>query len=166
MRLKADRKILAASGAIIIAGLCLFMLNLSVSVKKERTALQARRQGLLQLRDEYQSLKTAVDAVEGKKSLTKVEGIVQAIDEIFRSMGLNQKLKSVKSLGVRDKKFGTEEEAELQVEKVNMNEMTNILYRIENAPMVLSIKKTTIKTSFDNPSLLNLTMTIGLTKAK
>jgi hypothetical protein len=81
-------------------------------------------------------------------------------------MGLNQKVKSVKSIGVREKKYGIEEEAELQIEKVNMNEVTNILYRIENAPMVLSIKKATIKTSFDNPSLLNITMTIGLIKPK
>ena len=73
---------------------------------------------------------------------------------------------SVKSTGTREKKYASEEEAEVSVERVTMNEMVNILYRIENAPMILSVRKTSIKTSFDNPSLLNITMTVGLIKPK
>ncbi|MBF0560133.1 MAG: hypothetical protein HQL08_15290 [Nitrospirae bacterium] len=107
-----------------------------------------------------------VDSVEGKKSLAKVEGIVQALDELMRSLGLSQKVKSVKSTGTWDRKYGIEEEAEAQIEKVTMNEMANIFYKLENAPMILSISKTNIKTSFDNPNLLNITMTVSLIKPK
>jgi hypothetical protein len=46
-----------------------------------------------------------------------------------------------------------------------MNEMVNVLYSIENAPMLLVIKKINIKTSFENPELLNITMTLSLVKA-
>jgi general secretion pathway protein M len=111
-------------------------------------------------------MKGLIDAIEGKGSLTKVEGIIQASDEIFRSLGLRQKVKSVKSIGTKKIKDATEEEVEVQVEKVNMNELVNIFYRIENAPMMLTIKKVTVKTSFENPALLDMAMTLGLIKAE
>lgn len=154
--------------AVIVVSLVLgiLLVNMSLSLKKERTELRSRQKEISLLKGEFERLKGAVDSAEGKKSLIKVEGIVQAVDEVFRSLGLSRNVRSVKPLGVREKKYGVEEEAEVQVEKVNMNEMTNIFYKMENSPMVLSIKKTTIKTSFDNPSLLNLTITVDLVKPK
>ena len=166
MKVKIDRKILAVSGIVLLFILCAVLFKVSLSLRKERDSLISQQKEMLLLVSDYMVLKYAVDTVEGRKSLTKVEGIVQAVDEVFKSMGLNQKVKSVKSTGTREKKYASEEEAEVSVEKVTMNEMVNILYRIENAPMILSVKKTSIKASFDNPSLLNITMTIGLIKPK
>jgi general secretion pathway protein M len=161
-----DRRLIVMSGMALLCILCFVLLEVSLSMKKERNALRSQEKELFVLANEYQGLKRTVDSVEGKKSLTKVEGIVQAVDEVFRSLGLNQKVKSVKPTGTREKKYGIEEEADVSVEKVTMNEMVNILYKIENAPMILSVKKTTLRTSFDNPSLLNMTMTIGLITPK
>lgn len=154
--------------AAIVVSLVLgiLLVNMSLSLKKERTELRSRQKEISLLKGEFERLKGAVDSVEGKKTLIKVEGIVQAVDEVFRSLGLSRNVRSVKPLGVREKKYGVEEEAEVQVEKVNMNEMTNIFYKMENSPMALSIKKTVIKTSFDNPGLLNLTINVGLIKPK
>jgi hypothetical protein len=166
MRITSDKRIIIASAFGVTLALCLLLFNFSLSLKKERERLRAEQRELMALRDEYTALKASLDTVEGRKSVTKVEGIVQAVDEVFRSMGLNQKVKSVKPTGSRDRKFAVEEEAEVQVERVDMNEMVNILYKLENAPMVLSVRKTTIKTSFDNPSLLNITMTISLIKPR
>jgi general secretion pathway protein M len=166
MNLKADRNVLAISVIALLVIVCAILFEVSLSLKRERDTLRSRQKEMLALSNEYAGLKTAVDAVEGKRSLTKVEGIVQAVDEVFKSMGLGQKVKSVKSTGTREKKFASEEEAEVSVEKVTMNEMVNILYRIENAPMILTVRKTSMKTSFDNPSLLNVTMTVGLIKPK
>lgn len=166
MNLKIDKNILAISVIALLFIVCAILFEVSLSLKRERDTLRSQQKEMLALSNEYAGLKTAVDAVEGKRSLTKVEGIVQAVDEVFKSMGLGQKVKSVKSTGTREKKFASEEEAEVSVEKVTMNEMVNILYRIENAPMILTVRKTSMKTSFDNPSLLNVTMTVGLIKPK
>ncbi len=166
MNLKVDRRLLIISGFALLFVLCLILFEVSLSMKKERNALRSQEKELFVLADEYQILNRTVGSVEGKKSLTKVEGIVQAVDEVFRSLGLNQKVKSVKSAGTREKKYAVEEEADVVVEKVTMNEMVNILYKIEHAPMILSVKKTTVKTSFDDPALLNLTTTIGLITPK
>jgi len=121
---------------------------------------------MLLLREDFLELSKKISSVEGKKSLIKVDGIIPAIDEIFRSAGLAQKVKSVKPTATRDKKYAIEEEADVEVGKVNMNELVNILYKLENAPMVLLIKKARLKTAFEDPALLNVTMTIGLVKPK
>jgi general secretion pathway protein M len=166
MNLKVDRKVVAISGVVLLFIICVVLFDVSLSLKRDRDTLRSQQKEMLLLASEYAVLRDSVASVEAKKSLTKVEGIVQAVDEVFKSIGLGQKVKSVKSTGTREKKYASEEEAEVSVEKVTMNEMVNILFRIENAPMILSVRKTSIKTSFDNPSLLNMTMTVGLIKPK
>ncbi|MEW6215207.1 MAG: hypothetical protein AB1478_08405 [Nitrospirota bacterium] len=167
MRLKIERRLfLIVSGFAVSVVLCILALNVSSSLKDDLRNLKALQREFLALKDEFLSLKNRINAVEGRKSLTKVEGIVQAIDEIFLPLGLKKKVKSVKPTGTKELKDAIEEEAEVQVEKVDMNEMVNIFYKIENAPMIISIKKATIKTSFENPALLNIIMTIALVKMK
>ena len=166
MNLKTDRRLLISAAAVIILVVSVLLVNTSLSLKKEGSALRSQKEEILLLREDFLELRKKINAIEGKKSLIKVEGIVQAIDEIFRSTGLNQKVKSVKPTATRDKKYAIEEEADVEVEKVSMNELVNILYKLENAPMVLLIKKARLKTSFEDPSLLNITMTIGLVKPK
>ena len=166
MNLRTDRRLLISAAAVIILAVSVLLVTTSLSLKKEGSALRSQKEEMLLLRGDFLELSKKISAVEGKKSLIKVEGIIPAIDEIFRSTGLTQKVKSVKPTATRDKKHSIEEEADVEVEKVNMNELVNVLYRLENAPMVLLIKKTRLKTSFEDPSLLNITMTVGLVKPK
>jgi hypothetical protein len=158
--------LLISAAAVIILAVSVLLVTTSLSLKKEGSALRSQKEEMLLLRGDFLELSKKISAVEGKKSLIKVEGIIPAIDEIFRSTGLTQKVKSVKPTATRDKKHSIEEEADVEVEKVNMNELVNVLYRLENAPMVLLIKKTRLKTSFEDPSLLNITMTVGLVKPR
>jgi len=148
---------------IIIIALAIRLLS---SGKRELKLLREQQKEMIIVKDEFLSLKQRIDAVESKKNLSNVQGIVQAVDEVFLSIGLKDKVKTVKSTGRRDMKDGFEEEAELQIEKVSMNEMVNIFYKIENAPMVLTIKKASIKKSFENPELLNIILTLSFLKAK
>lgn len=166
MNLKTDGKTLLIIGIVLLFVGSVALFEISLSLKRQSSILRSRQKEMLLLSQEYTGLKSIVGSVEARKSLTKVEGIVQAVDEIFKSIGLQQKIKSVKSTGVKEKKYSSEEEADVSVEKVTMNEMVNILYRMENAPMILSVKRTSIRTSFENPSLLNITMTVALIKPK
>ena len=166
MNLRPDRRLLISAAAVIILVVSVLLVTASLSLKKEGSALRSQKEEMLLLREDFLELNKKISAIEGKKSLIKVEGIIPAIDEIFRSTGLAQKVKSVKPTATRDKKYALEEEADVEVEKVSMNELVNVLYRLENAPMVLLIKKARLKTSFEDPTLLNITMTIGLVKPK
>lgn len=166
MKLKADRQTITLSVVAALVVACVVMWTLYSSAKKAHAGLLSERTELMALKQHYLALKGSVDAVEGRKNLTNVQGIAQAIDDVFKPLGLSDKVKSVKSAGVQEKEYGTEEEAQVQVEKVSMNEMANIFYKIENAPMILTIKSATVKTSFDDPTLLNMSMTVTLVKLK
>jgi hypothetical protein len=166
MKLKLEKKWFVAAGAGVFIVFCIFLLHFSLSLKRDLRNLKAQQNELYALKEECVSLKGRIEAVEGKRSLTKVEGIVQAFDEVFRSLGLRQKLKYVKPLGTKKIEGAREEEAEVEIERVNMNEMINILYKIENAPTILSIRKASFRTSFEAPGLLNITMSIALIVAE
>lgn len=151
---------------IIVVLLFIFTIKHVSDNRKQIEILKAQHQEILVLQDQFNSLKQKIDAVESKKNLSNVQGIIEAVEEIFSSIGLKGKLKTIKSSGKREIRDGIEELADIYIEKVNMNELVNIFFRIENAPMILTIKKVGIKKSFEDPELLNISMTLSFLKSK
>jgi hypothetical protein len=164
--LKNKKYIFVLSGLAGIVIVIVLAINFLTTEKRELKFLQEQHKEMLTLKNEFLHLKQRIDAVENKKNLSNAEGVIQAVDEVFSSIGLKNKLKTVKSSGKREIKEGFEEEADLSIEKVDMNEMLNIFYKIENAPMVLTVRKATIKKSFENPELLNISLTLSFVKIK
>ena len=131
--------------------------------RKDVDTLKSKRNELALLTTEFSTLKGQVDVVEQKTIPSQTKGIASVLNDIVSSLGIKGKLKAVKGLGNREIKGPmTEESAEVQLEKVSMNEMVNIFYRIGEAPVILSVKRATMKKSFENPELLDVTMTIAL----
>lgn len=108
-------------------------------------------------------IKSRIDAAEKKQSAMSKTGITNIVTDIFTSLGIKGKVKSIKGLSSRQMAGNiSEESAEIYIEKVTMNEMVNIFYKIETTPVIVSIKKATIKKSFDKPELLDITITLAL----
>jgi general secretion pathway protein M len=166
VRLKDKRIVSALSGLALFIALIAFGLHMLSSERKELQSLKGQLKEMVSLKDEFVQLKQQVDSVEMKKNLAGAQGIVQAIDNVFQPLGLKDKVKSVKTAGKREIREGFEEEADVLLEKVTMNEMANIFYRIEHAPMILTVKKATMKKSFENPQLLNITLVLSFLKTK
>jgi general secretion pathway protein M len=166
VRMKDKRIVFALSCLALFIIFIAFGLNMLSSERKELQSLQGQLKEMISLKDEFMQLKQQVDSVEMKKNLAGAQGIVQAIDNVFQPLGLKDKVKSVKPGGKREISEGFEEEADVSVEKVTMNEMANIFYRIEHAPMIITVKKATVKQSFENPQLLNITLVLSFLKTK
>ena len=148
---------------VIIA---IIMFRVYLSSKDELNSLKQQQKEMQALKSEFQALKGIVDSADAKKSLSRVQGIIQAVDELSISLGMKAKVKSVKALGARDIRYAIAEDADVLVERVTMNEMVNMLYKIENAPMALSLKRVNIRTAFEDPALLNISMTLSLIRNK
>ncbi len=161
---KAAVVFLSVLMAVAVAG-TLGLRTLS-SRTEELHKLREQRAEMAVLADEFLSLQKKIQAAARRKDMTNVQGVHQAVDEVFSSVGLKDKVKTVKSAGRRETKDGIEEEADVFIEKVTMNQMVNIFYRIERAPMILTIKKAALKQSFDNPELLNITLTLSFLKTR
>lgn len=155
---------LAVLAAVLLAAA--IGLNVLSSERKEVEKLRKQHAEILSIKDEYSSLSRVVHAREARKNLSNAQGIAQAVEEVFVPVGLKDRLKSIKSTGRRETNDGYEEEADISIEKLSMNEMVNIFYRIENAPMVLTVKKVVIKKSFENPELMNISMLVSFLKPK
>lgn len=164
--LKEKRKWYPISVLAIFAILATLAVQKLFSQTKELQRLREQRQEMSVLRDEFLVLQQKIKTVENRKNLANVQGVLQAVDEVFLPLGLKDRVKTVRSLGKRDTMDGIEEGVDVSVEKVTMNELLNILYRIEHAPMILSVRKVTIKKSFENPELLNMNLTLSFFKKK
>ena len=158
---KNKRLILIALGLIILTVSLAYAVNLLSSERKELKLLKERRKEMLILKHDFLALRQRIDVLESKKDISHIEGIMQAVDNVFSSLGLKDKLKTIKSSGVREVKEGFEEESDIYIEKVTMNEMVNIFYAIDHIPVVLTAKKVTIKKSFEDPELLNISLTLS-----
>ena len=158
--------LIKAAFAVVPVIVCIIAVSFFFASRNELAGARARQKEFALLKTEYQTLKSGIDVVESKKSITNVKGILPAVDEIFLSLGLKQKIRSVKPLTTKEIQGAVEEEAEVQVEKVNINEAVNLFYKIDNAPMSIIIKKAAMKTSFDNPANLDITMTIAFVRPK
>ncbi len=162
-----DRILLYVVSAIAVFIIfVVFALNLLSRERKELTLLREQRSEMIALSEEFVSLRQKIGFLESKKNMSKIQGIAQAVDEVFLSVGLKDKVKSVKFVGKRETAEGLEEEADIFIEKVTMNEMINIFYKMENVPMLIAIRKSTIKKSFENPELLNISLSLSFLRAK
>jgi hypothetical protein len=152
--------------AFMILGLfvtAVALLAVKRSAEKELDVLRTKQKEILSLSREYRTLKDSVGFVEQKPSLSQIRGIANALDTLCSSMGIKGKVKSVKAVAGREIKGSmSEESAEVLLEKVTLNELVNLFYKIGDAPMILSMKRVTMKKSFENPELLDVTMNISL----
>lgn len=137
------------------------------SSKNELGILEKKSKEISALGSEYKSIKKSVDLIEQRTSLTKTNGIASSFEDILLSLGVKEKMKSVNVSNKKELKGGmTAEVAEVQIEKVNMNELVNIFYKVENAPVISTVNNVSIKKSFEKPELLNIKMTVSMFNKK
>jgi hypothetical protein len=149
----------ALLGGLVLVAVMLGMLGSA----RDRLDLAADAESRMsEFKEEHQALSQGLRRLEGRKNLTAVKGLIQAVDEVFEPLGLKDKVKSVKVLPSREEGM---EKAEVIVQGTDTNETVNFLYMLENTPMPLSIKKITMRTSFDQPERLNITMTLSYVKS-
>lgn len=164
--LKNRRFLIGIIVIIVFIFVCAYELFILSSEEKELNTLKSQQKNMIKLREEFLSLKKKIDYFEDKKNLSQVQGIIQAVDDVFLSLGLKDRIGSVKSTGKIEIKEGRIEDAEVSIEKVTMNEMVNIFYKIKNVPMRLTIKKVSIKKTFENPELLNINLSLSFLKSQ
>ncbi|AJE02117.1 hypothetical protein [Geobacter pickeringii] len=59
----------------------------------------------------------------------------------------------------------TEDAAEVKIEGITANEAVNLLYRLEKGNRPVIVRKALLRSRFDDPSRLDLTLTVALLKA-
>lgn len=114
------------------------------------------------LMDEYRAVKEEVSRTEKK---TGGKAIIDEINSLLNTTGLKEKVRSIKQAQKKETPFGIIEESELVLERLTMNELANIFYRIEQNRS-LTVSRIKIKRTFESPELLNLTIMLSSLKGR
>ena len=84
--------------------------------------------------------------------------------KLFEEIGIKGKNSQIRPVKGEDRPGAVEDAAEIKVEGLTANEAVNLLHRLEKGTKPVVIKKALIKTRFDDPSRLDLTLTVALLK--
>jgi len=157
----SDRHTLVVLSAAIVTAIAAFIISVSSNdLGRENENLKKELKEIQELGDELIHIKDTVKSKENKIGLTDVSGVVSALEQILKNLGLEAKV--IKPFGeVRINEF-KEEDAELQIENIDLNKTVNLLYKIENSPVPLKIKSAAIKTTFENRNIFTLNITASL----
>lgn len=165
LRLMRERRPLIVA-ALLLAMAAAPLLIIERAAKKDAGLSRARLHEMRNLEAEYRSIRARVDAIQKEKLPGRASGPARVMEEIFSGLGIKGKLKGIRDAGTREVPGGTEQNGEVRIENVDINELVNILYRVENPPVLLSLRRLTIKRGFENPDLLNATLTVSLISRK
>ncbi|MCX8030623.1 MAG: hypothetical protein N3A59_03450 [Thermodesulfovibrionales bacterium] len=122
---------------------------------------------LTNLSQEYSLLKAKISTVESKATHHQNVSITNFINDVTASIGIKDKMKFIKDISSRQLKENiSEETAEIFFEKLTLNELINLLYKIDSSSVAVTVKKAIIKKSFEKPNYLDITINLSLFKIK
>lgn len=105
-------------------------------------------------------IKQTVALKEKKITRGRPAGIVSTLEQMLKNLGLEAQV--IKPLNKKKTDGYTEEGAELEIRKTDLNSIVNFLYNIENSPTPLKIKYASITTMFESPDKFILKLTVSL----
>lgn len=108
---------------------------------------------------DYLKKRAMVDAVS-KKAYASVPsgGIITAIEDMGKAIGAEGRITGVKPLGERTTLGYTERDFEARLERVDLNQVINLLYMIENNKTLFLIKEFSFDSRFEDPNQLDITL--------
>jgi hypothetical protein len=163
---RPDRKkaYLYAIYAIIPLALLAGGLTLYGSYASVRKAVEAKKKEIgvmATLKADYIGKKTALDTLS-QRAAESGESPVSAIEEIAKRTGIKERVASVKPLEERPSPGYIDKPAEVRLEAVDLNQLVNFLYHAESGGKLMVVRELSMKSRFEDPDLLDVTMEVSL----
>ncbi len=159
---KDKKMLLVAAGILASLFVAVLVLRAGVNDAQKRLVLMesvyaemsGNMAGLISMSEETKALKTR--AVESKN-----RNFVSEMEKAATEFGLSKNLKKVNFVTHREDARFRGDDYELKLEGVEINTAVNFIYRITNAGVIVKVKKCSIAVSFENPTLLNISLLIA-----
>jgi general secretion pathway protein M len=134
-----------------------------VRLKARRTSREADLAQMMILKQRYLAARAASTGFAARLASTGGE---DSAAKILEETGIKGKTLRITPSKTREAGAGfTEDVSEARIEGLTANEAVNLLFRLEKGTRPVVLKKTTIKTRFDDPSRVDMDLTIALLKA-
>jgi general secretion pathway protein M len=147
---------------LLLLAILLTALNGRVALlAKKRTIREADLAEMMVLKHRFQEANTVSQQLTNRMAATRADDSpAKIIDEI----GIKGKGSQFKQIKGESRSGYVEDAVEARIDGLSANEAVNLIYRLENGPKPVIIKKALIKTRFDDPTKLDLTLSIALLK--
>jgi general secretion pathway protein M len=131
-------------------------------LKKKLAARESDIAEMMVLKQRYLEANATAQKLANRLTATRPDDTpARIIDEI----GIKGKGTQIKPVKGEERDGYLEDAAEVKLDGLTSNEAVNLLFRLEKGTRPVLIKKALLKTRFDDPSRLDLTLTIALLKA-
>jgi general secretion pathway protein M len=131
-------------------------------LNKKLTAREAEVAEMLVLKQRYLEANAVAQKLTNRLAATRPD---DSPAKIIEEIGIKGKGSQIKPLKAEERGGYLEDAAEVKLEGVSANEAVNLLFRLEKGTKPVVVKKAQLRTRFDNPALLDLTLTVALLKA-
>jgi general secretion pathway protein M len=132
------------------------------ALEKKRKTREADLVEMMALKHRYLSAKITSQQFAGRLASTRAD---DSPAKIIEETGIKGKSSRITPLKVEARGGFIEDAAEVKIEGLSANESVNLLYRLEKGGRPILVKKANLKTRFDDPSRLDVTLTVALLKA-
>lgn len=130
-------------------------------LRKKLAAREGEVAEMLILKQRYQEASAATQKLTNRLSATRPD---DSPAKLIEEIGIKGKASQIKPVKGEEGNGFVEDATEVRLEGLSANEAINLLYRLEKGTKPVVIKKALLKTRFDDPARLDLTLTIALLK--
>jgi general secretion pathway protein M len=147
---------------LLLVAVILSAMNSRISVlEKKRSAREADVAEMMRLKVRYQTASVGAQQLTNRMLSTRPDDTPAKLIEEIGIKGRSSQIKPVKG---DDIPGYVEDAADVKIEGLTSNEATNLLYRLEKGTRPVTVKKALVKQRFDDPSRLDLSLTVALIK--
>ena len=159
---KTRTRLGALLAALLVIIIALSAINAKTSaLEKKRIAREADLTEMMKLKSRYQQANAGSQRIANRLLAVRADDSPAKLVEEIGIKGRNSQIKPVKG----DEIPGyVEDAADVKIEGLNANEQTNLIFKLETGARPVTVKKALIRQRFDDPSKLDLSLTIALIK--
>ncbi len=128
---------------------------------KKRASRETDLVQIMTLKQRYLSARAQSQRFSNRLSATRAD---DSPAKIIEEIGIKGKTSQIVPVKGEDRGEYVEDAAEVKLEGLSANEAVNLVYRLEKGTRPVLIKKANIRTRFDDPAKLDLTLTMALLK--
>lgn len=150
--------------AFLIACAVLYAIYFTTASKERKAeAKKAELASFDKLKDEYAMELSKAAPLEKKLNQTRPgtpAGTI--IEEIASGIGIKKNIASFKPLEAKSEKGYEQSGVEVKVDGVTLNQLMNLVYRMERHESLLLVREFSMKSRFDNPDLFDARLHVEL----
>ena len=153
------------------AGICLLILYLVLHsftsgterLEKRAIQLQADLTRIENMRDEYLNSKERIIELSSKIK-EEDEPLISVVEQILLDENIDRKNFSIKDLNLRTsapEDFYEEKSVDVELKNLSLNNLVDILYKVQNAPSFLKVSNLNISTKFDKSDSMTVKLRVS-----